>query len=223
MKISLLNPNSSKAVSATMAEAVADMAKVAGCAIDVATLAVAPIGIESDADVAFVTPLVADFVKATSADAYVIGCFSDPGVVLARQVTASPVIGIGEAAYREASAEGRAFGVVSLGPASVARHKQAINDFGLSKFLVADLPINLSVAEANSDEAAQEEIFHVGMQLTRQGAGALVLACAGMAHHCAVLEKKLGCPVIDPVQAGVRAAFSSLDIKLKLLPSIAAE
>lgn len=225
MKISLLNPNSSRAVSNSMAELIAGMPEVADYEVTVATLDAAPIGIESHEDIALVTPMVVDFVAITEADAHVVGCFSDPGVAPSRKVTNASVIGIGEAAYREAAnfdaayreagkwAEGaaaRPFGVVSLGPQSIERHRDAIKAFGLTEHLVDDLPLHMSVADAHSGEMALAKIASLGKALTDRGAEALVLACAGMGHHCAKLEALIGCPVIDPVQAGVRAAIASL-------------
>lgn len=230
MKISLLNPNSSRAVSNSMAELIAGMPEVADYEVTVATLDAAPIGIESHEDIALVTPMVVDFVAITEADAHVVGCFSDPGVAPSRKVTNASVIGIGEAAYREAAyreaanfdaayreagkwaagAAARPFGVVSLGPQSIERHRDAINAFGLTEYLVDDLPLHMSVADAHSGDMALAKIASLGKALTDRGAEALVLACAGMGHHCAKLEALIGCPVIDPVQAGVRAAIASL-------------
>ena len=48
------------------------------------------------------------------------------------------------------------------------------------------------------------------------GAECLILGCAGLGARRAGLQATLGLPVIDPVQAGVAAAISILDLDYRV-------
>lgn len=213
MKILVLNPNSSEQVTATIADSVRPLRERTGHEIVYDRLVAAPIGIETNEDVAFVAPLVVDVVSQGSADAYVIACFSDPGVEAARKATDKPVIGIAEAAYYSALQLAPCFGVISLGPASIERHAAHIERLGLASRLAGDRAIAMSVAEAGDSHGALSAIERVAATLRDDdGAGVVILGCAGMGGHRAVLQEALGMTVIDPVQAAVAAAINALDL-----------
>ena len=211
LRIDVLNPNSSREVTALMRAGLADV-PLERHEIRCLELADAPIGIETDAHVAEVVPMVADHAGAMQADALVVACFSDPGVAAAREVTRAPVVGIAESAYLLALHLGPRFGVVSLGPASVARHAAHIGRLGLGARLAGDRPVGMSVAEGHAP-GALERIAGVARQLRDEdGADVIILGCAGLGRSRAPLEDMLGLPVIDPVQAGVLAAATLLDL-----------
>ncbi len=213
MKIIVLNPNSSRAVTASMAACLSDMAGLSRHRIVCTELADAPEGIETDGHVAEVAPMVARFAEICEADALVVACFSDPGVALARQAAAMPVIGIAEAAYCTALQLCDRFGVVSLGPSSIARHAAQIGRLGLSARLAGDRSANLTVAEGHSAADAFDKVARVARELVDEdGAGAVILGCAGLGEKRMALQDALGLPVIDPVQAGVATAITHLDM-----------
>ena len=213
MKIAVLNPNSSTAVTASMEACLAPVKATTGHEIECYTLAEAPPGIETDEDVAQVGPMVVDFVRNTPADAYVVACFSDPGLAPARAVTDKPVFGIAESAYCGALVLGRSFGVVSLGPSSIARHKRMIDGLGLTVRLAGDRSIDMDVAEANDAHSASATIARTARELMeKDGAEVLILGCAGMGEQRPGLQQELGCIVIDPVQAAVADAVKALDL-----------
>lgn len=213
MKILVLNPNASRQVTDTIEDSIRPLQSRTGHQIVCDYIPSAPVGIETDADVAFVAPLVADIIAGSDADAYVVACFSDPGVAMAREITDKPVIGIAEAAYYAALQWAPRFGVVSLGPASIARHARHIDRLGLSARLAGDRSVAMSVEQANNADDARAPVVKVAETLRAEdGAGAIILGCAGMGVHRAALQRALGMPVIDPVQAGVAAAIIALDL-----------
>lgn len=215
MNILALNPNSSTAVTASMAACLAPLRARTAHRIECTELPDAPIGIESDADVAAVAPMVAAFARSTAADALVVACFSDPGVAEARG--AGPlVIGIAEAAYYGALQYGDRFGVVSIGAASIARHAAMIERLGLTRRLAGDRALDMSVAEANDAVRAAARVLEVGRALReRDGADVLILGCAGLGEQREALQRELGCTVIDPVQAAVAEAIKALDLSYR--------
>lgn len=213
MKILVLNPNGSAEVTKTIAESIAPLRALTGHEIVCDYIPDAPEGIETDADVAFVAPLVVEIVGRGEADAYVIACFSDPGVEAARGISGKPVIGIAEAAYYAALQQAPRFGVVSLGPASIARHAARIDALGLGTRLAGDRSVEMSVAEANDAHGARRPVERVAEVLRDEdGAGVVILGCAGMGGHRPALQESLGITVIDPVQAAVAAAITALDL-----------
>lgn len=213
MKILVLNPNGSAEVTQTIAESIRPLKERTGHEIVCSYIPEAPLGIETNDDVAFVAPLVADIIAKGDADAYVVACFSDPGVEAARKLTTKPVIGIAEAAYYAALQHAPRFGVVSLGPSSIARHAAHIDRLGLKGRLAGDRPVQMSVAEAADAHGAAAPVARVAATLRDDdGAGVVILGCAGMGGHRPVLQENLGITVIDPVQAAVAAAITALDL-----------
>src|SRR5438105_4070205 len=77
-----------------------------------ATLSEGPFGIESQKDVEQVTlPLRRLVEQDNRADAFVIACFSDPGLHVCREATRRPVFGINECGVLTALARGDRFGI----------------------------------------------------------------------------------------------------------------
>ena len=69
---------------------------------------------------------------ASGVDAIVVAAFGDPGVKALRALVSIPVVGIGEAALREAGAGGRRFGVATTTPALVASIVARVEQLGLA-------------------------------------------------------------------------------------------
>jgi len=206
-RILVVNPNSSRDVTASIDRNLDPVRASMSVDIDCMTLAGAPDAIESQADIeAVVQPLVA-LMQANPAEAYVTACFSDPGLALAREVLQAPVVGIAESAMLMALGLGYRFGIIAILDVSVRRHLRYVRSLGLEGRLAGDRPINLGVHESG-DNSAVERILEVGKTLRDvDGADVLILGCTGMAHRRELIEKELGLPVIDPTQAAVvRAA-----------------
>jgi Asp/Glu/hydantoin racemase len=211
--ILVLNPNSSTSVTASMDKALEPLRQSNGPDIACATLAEGPAGIETQAHVDGVAMPVADYFKSHKADAYVIGCFSDPGLHVAREAVDAPVLGIAESAYLTALGLGYRFGVVAILQASVKRHLRAIRQMGLEGRLAADRPLDLGVADMANADRTISRIIEVGTVLRDQDrADVLILGCAGMGIYRGEIESRLGVPVVDPTQAAVMRAIGFLSL-----------
>ncbi len=82
---------------------------------------------------------------------------------------------------------------------------------GLMDRLAAERPLDMSVAETASGEGTLSKMIVIGRALKEEdGAGAIVMGCAGMARHRKALEDALGIPVIDPTQAAVTMALGAV-------------
>jgi Asp/Glu/hydantoin racemase len=150
---------------------------------------------------------------ANDADAFVIACYSDPGLHVAREGTNRPVFGIAESGVLTALARADRFGVIAIKSRSIPRHIRYLRQMGLMDRLAGERPLEMSVAETASGDKTLERMIEVGRELKdRDGAGAIVMGCAGMARHRKPLEEALGIPVIDPTQAAVTMAIGTLQV-----------
>lgn len=208
--IRLINPNSNADVTAGLAEAVAPFAIPGRIEIECETLAEGPFGIESQRDYEAVTlPLVARM-HAAPADAFVIACYSDPGLALARTEIAAPVFGIQESAIATALVRGERFGVVAILDASIPRHMRAMRSMGVGARCAGERALNLSVAESGSDAVFGRLEATARALCEDDGADVVILGCAGMARHRQKLERAVRRPVIDPAQAAAGMAAATL-------------
>jgi Asp/Glu/hydantoin racemase len=206
-RILVINPNSNDAVTRGLEEALAPLARP-GIVLACRTLAEGPFGIESQADVERVALPLRDLVLREAADAYVIACYSDPGLHVCREATDRPVLGIAECGVLTALARADRFGVIAVRTRSIPRHLRALRQTGVSERLAGERALEMSVAETASGPDTLARMIAVGRDLRdRDGAGAIVMGCAGMAAHRRGLEQELGIPVIDPTQAAVAMAL----------------
>jgi allantoin racemase len=214
--ILVINPNSNPAVTAGLDAALGTFRLADGPSIRCMTLAEGPFGIESQRDVEQVTlPLRRLVEQDNAADAFVIACFSDPGLHVCREATRRPVFGINECGVLTALARGERFGIIAILARSVARHQRYLRQMGLAERFAGERPLGLSVAEAASDESAFARMEAVGRDLVeKDGADVIVMGCAGMARHRRPLETTLGVPVIDPTQAAVAMAIGAVQAQI---------
>ena len=211
MRVLVLNPNSSASVTRVLDESLAPLRFPGGPRIECQTLSDGPAAIESDEDVREVGPKVRDYVASHDADAYVIACFSDPGVVEARRASARPVFGMAASGYAAAIALGGRVGVISILSDSLARHRRQVRELGIESRIAADLPLELGVLELSDPAEVTPRLLEVGGALVRKhGADVLVLGCAGLAAYRGALESSLDVPVIEPVQAAVGLALGTV-------------
>ena len=84
---------------------------------------------------------------------------------------------------------------------------------GLLDRFAGERPLEMSVAESAEGAGTLARLIEVGRELRdRDGAGAVILGCAGMARHRAPLEAALEIPVIDPTQAAVNMAIGTVQL-----------
>lgn len=211
-RIRVINPNSNQVVTQALAEALRPLEFADGPELTCETLAEGPYGIESQADAdSVVMPLRKLVESDNSSAAFVIACYSDPGLQACREGTDRPVFGIAECGVLTALTRADMFGVIAIGQRSIRRHLRYLRQVGLMDRLAAERPLGISVAEAASGAGALERMIEVGRALRDEdGAGAIVMGCAGMARHRRPLEAALGIPVIDPTQAAVTMALGAV-------------
>ena len=211
-EIIVINPNSNEHVTSSMNTALEPLRLTNGPIIRSVTNVDGPSGIESQQDADTAALQVVDIIKRNnSADAFVIACFSDPGIFAAREVTNKPVFGIAESGILTALSLGSSFGILAILDTSVPRHIRYIRSLGLEKRLAGDLAIGLGVAELSDEKKTFHRLLEVGRKLRdNHEASVLILGCAGMARYRHDLQESLGIPVVDPSQAAVSMAVSAV-------------
>ena len=211
-EIIVINPNSNEHVTSSMDTALEPLRLDNGPIIRSVTNVDGPSGIESQQDADTAALQVIDIIKRNnSADAFVIACFSDPGIFAAREVTNKPVFGIAESGILTALSLGSSFGILAILDTSVPRHVRYVRSLGLEKRLAGDLAIGLGVAELSDEKKTFHRLLEVGRKLRdNHEASVLILGCAGMARYRHNLQESLGIPVVDPSQAAVSMAVSAV-------------
>ena len=211
-RIRVVNPNSNEEVTRGLDAALEPLRFANGPEIVCSTLAEGPFGIETQADVESVVMPLRRMVEAdNSSDAFVIACYSDPGLHVCREGTDRPVFGIAECGVLTAMTRAENFGVIAIAQRSIRRHIRYLRQMGLMDRLAGERPLNLSVAETASGTGTLSKMIEVGRALKEEdGAGAIVMGCAGMARMRVPLEDALGIPVIDPTQAATAMALGAV-------------
>lgn len=208
--IFVINPNSSESVTAKIEEAVKPLRTGDGPEIECVTLAEGPPAVESQRDVDSVPgPLLRKAATLeNAAAAFVVACFSDPGMHSLREQSQRPVLGIAECGILTALTLGQRFGVIAILANSVPRHLRYYGAMGVMSRLAGEMPVGLRVQELANTGRTLERMRKVGQALRdNDGADVLVMGCAGMAPYREPLEKTLGIPVVEPTQAAVTMAM----------------
>ena len=164
--IVVINPNSTERITQQIRDAVS----VLGGNVTVVTSPDGPSAIESDGDVvACVQPMLATAAAHAGAAAYVVACFSDPGLDELRQAGHTPTFGIAESALRQAMSVAERVGIVSSVEDSIPRHQRYWKRLGIEGRVVEDIAVGLGVLELDSEDASWR-VEVVGESLVEAGA-----------------------------------------------------
>ncbi|GAA4072929.1 aspartate/glutamate racemase family protein [Microbacterium laevaniformans] len=224
MRILLINPNTSRAMTATIAAAARE---VAGADAEIVAVCPepgrGPAAVESHVDEVAAAAAVVELVRADLAtggsDAYVLACFGDPGLDAARELVEVPVIGIAEAAMHVAAIAGRRFAIVTTLGRTLGRARDLVARYGMDRacaqYRAVEIPV-LALEKPDEHTLARiERECRAALDPPAVGASgasgdpvdAIVLGCAGMADLCAQLSARVDAPVIDGVAAAVGLAI----------------
>jgi allantoin racemase len=145
----------------------------------------------------------------SACDAVYLACFGDPGLLALRELSRVPVVGMAEAACREAAARGR-FGIVTGGAAWAPMLREFVATLGLSDALAALQTVVPSGGTIASDpDAALAMLVAAGRACAASGSETVILGGAGLAGLAARIAPQVPVPVICSVEAGTRAVLAA--------------
>src|ERR1700682_6539615 len=132
-KILLVNPNTTAAMTETIAAAARAVA-APGTEISAVTSPMGPASIEGFYDEAFAVPgLIRALLQVPDADAGIIACFDDTGLDAARSVARFPVVGICEAALVTAGQLAKSIAVITTLPRSIVPLEELVRRYGFAE------------------------------------------------------------------------------------------
>lgn len=185
-----------------------------------------PASIESSAEEYLSVPGLleaAPMLEAEGTSAIIVGCFGDPGLSGAREVTNIPVVGPGQASAHLAAQLGSRFAVITVVDEVVPAIRRQMRGHGLDGFLSDVVAVDVPVLELRSrrDEVV-DELEAVARRAVHDGADALVLGCMtmGFLDVARDLQGYVGVPVVNPVLASLKLAETM--VAAGLAPSVAA-
>jgi Asp/Glu/hydantoin racemase len=206
----VINPNSSTVVTEGIDAAMAPLRLTGGPQIECLTLAAGPLAIQTQQDVESVVPPLLSLARSLEdrAGAFVIACFSDPGLHALREASMRPVFGICESAALTALTLGQTFGVIAILQTSIPRHLRTWGAMGLRDRLAGEAAIGLNVGDLADASTTLVRMVAAGKRLIdERGAQVLVMGCAGMVRYREALQDTLGVPVVEPCQAAASMAL----------------
>ena len=218
MKIRVINPNTSAAMTAAIGRAAAAVA-APGTVIEAVQPSFGAPSIEGHHDDVWAAAGVTEQVRlgeAAGAAAHVIACFGDPGLHAARELATGPVIGIAEAAFHAASLLATGFSVVTTLERTCVIAEHLVLQYGFERRCRGIHAVDIAVLEL--DEPGSDAFERIATcakdALDRDRSGAIVLGCAGMADLGIRLQRRLNVPVIDGVGVAVKFAESLVALGL---------
>jgi allantoin racemase len=218
MRIVIVNPNTTHAMTETIAAA-ARQAASSTTEIVAVQPSLGPVSIEGVYDGALAVPGVIEEIlraEVSGAAAYIIACFDDTGLDAARSAAVAPVIGIGEAAFHVASLVSSRFTVITTLARSVPIIERNLAIAGLAarcaRVRATDIPVLALEDPASNARARISDMIEAAIRDER--ADGIVLGCAGMANLAAELSAGYRLPVIEGVSAATRLAETLVGLRL---------
>ena len=207
MRILIINSNTNEDMTRRLQET-AD--RLAGPGTT-ATAVHAPWGVgtvEGAYDAAFGALATAELVRenADSFDAFIVACYSDPGLFACRELTDKPVLGLAQSSMLAAAALGGKFSILS--PLRQMRPvlENLVRLYGLEHLCASVRTVDIDVLSAfanGEDEAFARE---GRLALEQDGAEVLCLGGAVFAGRDRVISSLTGAPCIDGLSAALKMA-----------------
>lgn len=209
LRLLIVNSNTSDEVTALVdgqARRVASQATV----VRTVTAPFGPRSIESRAEAAIAAHATLDaFAREASwAQAGVVACFSDPGLLAARELFPFPVAGIAEAAMLTACQLGGRFSVVTVGSRMVPVIEELASLYGLAGRLASVRTAESSVLSVAADQEGRLAAFRrLAVEAVRlDRAEVVILGGAVMAGIADRISPDVPVPVVDGVTCAVLVA-----------------
>ncbi|MCU4751457.1 aspartate/glutamate racemase family protein [Halobacteria archaeon AArc-curdl1] len=170
-----------------------------------------PISVESQVETAFAATEICKLVAAHEheVDAFLVGCFGEPGLEAARELTDKPVVGSASAAFHVAAQLADRVSCVTVLDAVVPLVRERVRACGLHDVVTDVRVVDAPIEEIGHDDSLVDDMVDAGRRAVEEaGAEALVPGCMSLSYMRANEEvaERVGVPVVDPVAAGLETA-----------------
>jgi allantoin racemase len=207
IRILLINPNTSRTTTDMMV-AIAQAAVPDGVEVIGATAQRGVAMIVDAAALAAASDEVVEIGVRLGRDAagIIVSAFGDPGVAALRSRIGAPVIGIAEAAMREAADGARRFGIATVTPGLVAAIDAKVAALGLgTRYSGVRLTVGDAVALAADPERLVTELADAVLAcIDIDKAEAVIIGGGPLGNAATALAPRFAVPVIAPIPAAVR-------------------
>lgn len=152
-------------------------------------------------------------------DAAVIGCFYDPGLREAREITERLVVTApAEAAMHIATTLGHTFSVIVGRTKWIPKMHENVVRYGFSEQLASFKPVDLGVLDFQRDKAETERRLKAAAKeaVEKDRAEVIILGCTIEFGFYERLQEELKIPVIDAVLAPLKYAEFLVELKKRL-------
>ena len=209
MRLLLINPNPTQAVTDRL---LATARAVAAPGTDIvpltATRGVPYISSRAEAQIGGAQLLEMLAEHAAGADAAILACFGDPGLLAARELFDLPVIGMSEAAMLTACMLGRRFAVVTFAAALGPWFEECVEMHGLRARSAGTRCLDGAFRDI-AEVAEEKEALLVALAsraVEEDGAEVVILGGAPLAGLAPRVADRVPVPLVDPVAAAVKQA-----------------
>ncbi len=209
MRILVLNPNTTAAVTGKLMQAAAAVARTNTELVPMTAARGVPY-ISSRADAAIGGAIALEMLAEAHAqvDAAIIAAFGDPGLGGARELFDIPVVGMAEAAMLSACMLGRSFAIVTFAGGLVPWYNECLDWNGLRGRCAGIFALQgafTSLADVQHEKEAAL-ITLANRVVEENGADVVILAGAPLSGLAATIRDRVSVPLVDGIQAAVTQA-----------------
>jgi Asp/Glu/hydantoin racemase len=218
VKLLLINPNVTEAMTASMATE-ARLSASPGTEITAVTASFGTQYVENRVEAAIAGHAVLDALAAhmEGHDAAIVSAFGDPGLAAAREFADIPVFGIEESALLTAWTLGRRIAIVCLTPRLARWYLECAEEHGLAGRLVCVRPLDVPIPDITraKDQLRSRLLEECGRAIEEDQAEVIVFGggpIAGLARESA---PEIPVPTLDGVSCAVRLAEAVAGLHLR--------
>ena len=205
MRVLIINPNTSAEMTGTI-DSTSKKYASPGTEITTVNPPDGPVFMSNAYHSAIQTPKVLEILEKNknNYDYFILACGLDPGLDACRVVVKN-IIGMGESAIMTACAAANRFSFLSSTAETAAAVPARLRSLGIDLHRLASArPVGTCDEIVKKRNEKLDVYVKVGKQCIEDGAGALILSCAGMSDIKEYLERELNVPVIAGVISALR-------------------
>lgn len=165
-----------------------------------------------------VTNLIKEIENNDTSDAFIISCFEDPAIEIARSIKSKLIIGIGEASFYTANLIAKNFSIITTLSRSNEAIKNNLVNYGLDHKCVSINAIEVPVLdlETMSKINLSKLKNEIKRTIEEDKAESIILCTPGMFNITKQLEEEFQIPIIEGVSAAITMVESLLKLNFRI-------